>query len=311
MKKTKLLFGILSLTLGALLQTQAQYPFTNGLVAYYPLNGNANDASGNGNNGTINKGVTLTMDRFARTNGAYDFDGSTGFIGIPQNPILNLLTTNFTLSAWVWQRGADFDGYRIIDKCTAGEPDGWTFDTVGCNSTGHALRLQAANTNASCNVGGETDYSLMQWHHVVAIASGTNGTVYLDGKLDGTGNVGNIPANTLDVYIGMAHPGSGAGFYFNGIIDEVRIYNRALSAAEVQQLYDYESGPRVGLIKAVKPSFSTLTPGVEYQLQASLDLNTWYDQGLPFSATSTNMVSPWYYDVDSWDQLFFRLQVFP
>ena len=47
MKKTKLLFGILSLTLGTLLQTQAQYPFTNGLVAYYPFSGNANDVSGN------------------------------------------------------------------------------------------------------------------------------------------------------------------------------------------------------------------------------------------------------------------------
>ena len=69
--------------------------------------------------------------------------------------------------------------------------------------------------------------------------------------------------------------------------------------------------PWVSLIKAVKPSFSNLTPGVKYQLQASLDLNTWYDQGLPFTADSANMEYPWYYDVDNWSQVFFRLHVVP
>lgn len=69
--------------------------------------------------------------------------------------------------------------------------------------------------------------------------------------------------------------------------------------------------PRVSLIKAVKPAFNNLTVGVEYQLQASLDFTTWYDQGLPFTATSPTMDYPWYYDVDSWNQVFFRLQVLP
>jgi hypothetical protein len=80
----------------------------------------------------------------------------------------------------------------------------------------------------------------MQWHHVVATVSGTTGKVYLDGILDGTGNVGNIPDNALDIYIGRAHPNNGAGVneWFNGIIEDVRIYNRALSDTEIQQLYN-------------------------------------------------------------------------
>jgi len=285
---------------------------TDGLVAYYPFNGNANDASGNGHNGTVYGGTTMTTNRFGQANAAYDFDGSTGYIGIPQNSVLNSLTTNFTLSAWIWQRESITNGYRILDKETAGNGDGWSFDTYNCiDQTGNRLRLEGANANNSCNVPGETEYSLMQWHHVVATVSGTNGKVYLDGTLEGSGNVGNIPVNTLDVYIGLAHPGRGSGFWFNGHIDDVRIYNRTLSDSEVQQLYAIESGPRVDLIKAVKPSFSNLTLTTNYQLQVSGDLSSWTNQGSVFTATNNSMVYPQYWDVDNWDELFFRLQVAP
>jgi hypothetical protein len=73
----------------------------------------------------------------------------------------------------------------------------------------------------------------------------------------------------------------------------------------------YTLGPTVNLIKAVKPSFSNLTVGSTYLLQSSSDLSTWYDQGPPFTATSTQMDYPEYYDVDFWNQLYFRLQVAP
>ena len=69
--------------------------------------------------------------------------------------------------------------------------------------------------------------------------------------------------------------------------------------------------PFVTLVKAVKPAFGNLAVGVGYQLQASLDFTTWFDQGLPFIATSPSMDYPWYYDVDNWNQVFFRLLVAP
>jgi hypothetical protein len=315
MKSTKLLntVPLLIVGLGLAVNGYSQSFLTNGLVAYYPFNGNANDASGNGYNGAV-YGATLTADRFGSPASAYDFDGTNSYIDIPQNSVLNSLTTNFTLSAWIWQRGSSTDGYRILDKSTAGEPDGWTFDTLGCNDNpGHRLRLEGANANNSCNVPGKTVYSLMQWHHVVATVSGTNGCVYLDGTLDGSGDVGNIPVNTLDVWIGLAHPGRGSGFWFNGIIDDTRIYSRALPINEVQQLYAIESGPRVDLIKAVKPSFSNLTLTTNYQLQVSGDLKTWTNYGAAFTATNTSMVLSGcgYFDVDNWGQLFFRVQSVP
>jgi hypothetical protein len=287
----------------------AQTSLTSGQVAYFPFNGNANDASGNGYNGTIYGGVTPTTDRFGNPNAAYAFDGSTGYIDISQNSTLNVLTTNVTVSAWIRQGAAIPNGYSIISKSNTKVGNGWMFDTYSCStSSGRRLRLQTGGNNNSCNVPGSTDYSLMQWHHVVATISGTSGYVYLDGNLDGSGNVGIIPTNTLDVFIGYTHvtQGADATAWFNGAIDDVRIYNRALSAGEVQQLYAYESQPSVALIKAVKPSFSNLYLGTNYQLQVSTDLVNWTNSG-SFTATNSSMVSTQYFDVPNWNQLFFRL----
>ena len=75
----------------------AQIP-TNGLVAYYPFNGNAKDSSGNGNNGSVN-GATLTTDRFGNCNSAYLFDGVSNYISLPTSKLINLNTYSYSL--WV------------------------------------------------------------------------------------------------------------------------------------------------------------------------------------------------------------------
>ena len=67
------------------------------------------------------------------------------------------------------------------------------------------------------------------------------------------------------------------------------------------------AGPRVGLIKAVKPLLYNLSPGTNYQLQISGDLSAWTNQGPPFTATNTIMSWPQYWDVDDGGKLFFRL----
>jgi hypothetical protein len=69
-----------------------------------------------------------------------------------------------------------------------------------------------------------------------------------------------------------------------------------------------ESGTQVDLIKAVKPAFSYLFVGTNYQLQVSTDLTTWTNQGSPFTATNNTIVYPQYWDVDNWQSLFFRLR---
>ncbi len=211
------------------------------LIAFYPFTRSANDVSGFNNNG-IAYNVAMVSDRFNNDSCACLFNGTNSFIDIPNNSILNNLTSNFTLSAWIYQHSTGPDGYRILDKATAGTTNGWTFDTYD-GITSKRIRLQGAALN-SLNVGGTSIYSLQEWHHVVATVSGTNGKLYLNGKLDGFGNIGNIPRNTLNIFIGCAHTWENNKMYFNGAIDDVCVFNRALSEAEVTQLNYLQSSVR-------------------------------------------------------------------
>ena len=88
--------------LGALLSANAQVPNyvpSNGLVGWWPFNGNANDISGNGNNGTVN-GATLSNDRYGQSNAAYAFNGTSQWIDIANSTSLNP-TSQLTISVWV------------------------------------------------------------------------------------------------------------------------------------------------------------------------------------------------------------------
>jgi hypothetical protein len=151
------------------------------------------------------------------------------------------------------------------------------------------------------------------WQHLAATYSRTNGLIatYLNGLQIGQTPFARTMQNSGDLFIGGATVGADDGG-FDGLIDDVRIYNRALSASEVQQLFQFEAGQaEVVLNKAVQPSFNNLVLGIAYQLQASTDLNTWTNQGSAFAATNTSMAYPQYFDVPNWNQLFFRLQVAP
>src|ERR1039458_7332306 len=109
----------------------AQTFVTNGLVAYYPFNGNASDAFGT-NNGTV-YGATLTTNRFGIPNAAYYFNGTNNYIDILQNSALNALASNVTLTGLIWQEKSNPNGFRILDKFPSGEPLGLTFYTFNCS----------------------------------------------------------------------------------------------------------------------------------------------------------------------------------
>ena len=149
------------------------------------------------------------------------------------------------------------------------------------------------------------------WAHVVAVRVGNELLLYIRGSLVGATSATRPPDYSRGFVPEIGGNSGSNTDNYAGLIDDIRIYDRALSASEVHQLYVYESGPLVSLIKAVKPSFSYLALGTNYQLQVSGDLNSWTNQGSVFTATNTSMVYPQYWDVDNWDELFFRLQVAP
>lgn len=311
--RTLLTVSALIVGLGLAVNGYSQSFLTNGLVAYYPFNGNANDASGGGHNGTV-YGATLTTDRFGYTNHAYLFGGTAAYITAPFSS--SVFNSDFTVSAW-------FNAYDIADAwptlLNEAGSTAFVMQIVGQTSGAFPYsigRLSAYATHASPNKDWEMFVpppKLNTFYQVVVERAGTNVTMYLNAQLGATGQVSSPTVesgNTL--WIGRSETEDVLGAYvFHGVIDDIRIYNRALSADEVAVLYEIESGPRLDLIKAVKPSFRNLTLTTNYQLQVSGDLNSWTNQGSQFTATNTSMIYPQYWDVDNWGKLFFRVQSVP
>jgi hypothetical protein len=228
MRTAKSLVAILAMILGLAVQVQAQSFLTNGLVAYYPFNGNANDASGNGNNLSI-YGATLCADRFGNSNRAYFFNGSS-YIG--SSMALLSQVDNWTMSAWIQPTSlapsftyALFMGY---DNGSTG--NGYGFGLGGGN------QLYGFFGGIGPFFSGYTFPSTNQWYQIVMSRSSGSTTIYVNGV--STANISTAtPLTPTSFEIGSA---TGTR-YFIGAIDDVRIYKNVISASEVQQLYQYES----------------------------------------------------------------------
>ncbi len=209
------------------------------LVAYYPFNGNAEDESGNGNVGTVH-GATLTTDRFENPDKAYYFDGDD-YIEVPDDGSLNFGTNNFTLSAWI---KTDYDGlHNVILNKFWGDVDGqrgysfWIRD----NKLAFVLaRVDPDYIPGTGGVVGDTELNDNNWHHVVGVRDGNYMKIYTDGQFvnsfDGAADFNFSSTGSLQIGQETV-PGYESPYY--GKIDEVRIYNRALSDTEIQALYNF------------------------------------------------------------------------
>ncbi|KJU84815.1 LamG domain protein jellyroll fold domain protein, partial [Candidatus Magnetobacterium bavaricum] len=227
-----LMFGMVLANMGGV----AGAALTDGLVAYYPFNGNANDesGSGNGNNGVVH-GATLTTDRFGNANKAYSFNNS--YIEIADSNSLDIGTNSYTTVAWIKTNDVSTQG-RIFSKGASGCEIGYM---MRLDATTHSITIENSNTKGGCYIvlTSSTLIDDNKWHFVVAVVERSSGAkIYIDGKIDASTNKdtsGLSVANGLNAKIGMSYINPMEPF--NGSIDDVRIYNRALSDAEVQQLY--------------------------------------------------------------------------
>jgi hypothetical protein len=203
-----------------------------GLVAYYPFNGNAIDQSGNGFNG-VPTGVAPCADRFGQSNSAYDVNGEPSFIQISGLPTLD---RTFTYSAWIKARGSG--NFGCVG--TVGSGNG-TCD-IGYDVVNNWFSLYD-RTNGSMFV---TAVLGSAWHHVVHVYNSTTRAVYLDGTLLQSQNISApIPTNVTDVLRIGRHTLDIQ--QFNGQVDDIRIYSRALSTTEIDSLYHIGGYPPAGL----------------------------------------------------------------
>jgi len=203
----------------------------NGLVAYYPFNGNANDASGNGNNGIV-MGTVLTTNRFGTPNSAYYFPGNNDWISVPDAPSLDL-TNGYTLSAWINFEAGGTGAPRIADKFMYSF---YTYLNGSARSLGMYFSDQTSLTTA-------TNYYAGQWYFVASSYDLHQRKIYVNGNLVAYDSCTfALITNSLPLEIGRK-PVYGYD-NFEGIIDDVRVYNRALSDSEVQELYSLaDAGP--------------------------------------------------------------------
>jgi hypothetical protein len=205
-----------------------------GLIAAYNFNEGSgttvHDTSGNGITGTVHGTTWTTGGRYGN---ALSFNGSSSYVDLG-NPALLQTTGSMTWSAWVKAAANPPNDGQIVTK--SNNASGWQLKTS--NDTGpqtFGVAVARAN-NAYAQRYSTTVRSLNVWYHVAGVYNATARTldIYVNGVLDNGTLTGTIPTQqvipTVNVNIGRRS----GGYYFNGIIDDVRIYNRPLSQAEIQ-----------------------------------------------------------------------------
>lgn len=206
---------------------------TQGLVGWWKMNGNASDSSGNSNHGTVS-GTTLSANRNGQANKAYGFNGTSDYISANISPNIPG-TSPITYEAWVYPTA--FNVF-VVGK-TYGDPMG-----VGIDNTGH-IRVRFY-TDSSLNLStyyiSTASMSLNAWHQIAVTWAPNIISFYIDGVFSDsqttaaqTGSISTVSG----IVIGYISAGFG---YFSGSIDDVRIYNRALSSDEITNLYN--AGPQ-------------------------------------------------------------------
>ena len=210
-----------------------------GLVGYWPFNGNANDTSGNGNNGTVN-GATLTTDRFGNANSAYFFNGN--YITIPHSNSFDF--NDFSVSTWISTSQSTVGA--VIKQLNYSNAANERF-SIGVNNPLSTAHFAVKYNNSSCIAGVGWQYNSStqflfnnQYHHLVGTVSGNTTKLYIDGVLV---NTVVLPYDQSSICFGgdiqIGRDWSSFFHYFLGNIDDIAIYNRTLSSEEISQLFNY------------------------------------------------------------------------
>ena len=271
-------------------QVMAQVPNyvpTNGLIAWYPFNGNANDESGNGNNGTVN-GATLTTDRFGNVNKAYSFDGVDDKIQINQVPFTN---GPFTFNCWYkisqlnafhplisfGELGANGLKKMYVEPNYSGSQNP-AIGTAGANAI--------TNSSAVCQIN--------TWQMLTVVFSGynvNNVSFYLNGQFLGsnTSSGANVPTpfNSSGFTFGSHFAGQNGG-YLGGVVDDYGIWNRALTLQEIYDLYFVCNGNEI----TSQPINSVNTIGTNAQFSVNaLNGSTYQWQSNPLNTGWLNLTN--------------------
>jgi hypothetical protein len=225
---------VLALCVGAFMggKVFAQVPNyvpTNGLVGWWPFNGNANDESGNGNNGTVN-GATLTTDRFGVAGKAYNFISDNQKIDCGASSTLGLTqSNNLTISYWTFSANSS---YPYIYKYQNNSPN----SNYGLgNVSSNMLVTGLGNTASTFNISNKV------WNHICVVFKGTINSVdiFVNGVLTNTFNLTYSPTiSTSNLIFGPRFNPCCSYQSPNGNLDDIGMWNRILTQQEISNLYN-------------------------------------------------------------------------
>lgn len=226
-----------------------------GLVSYWPFDGNANDLSGNNNNGNVN-GAIPAIDRFGNPNKCYSFNGLSSYIEVPNSSTIDMPDNqDFSISYWIKTNAANNNGIPLV-KTNYGSWNGYLFfaentNSGYCNSAGQLSFYVGASAqgDACANTGICSDNA--NWYYITGIhkSSSKQTFLYVNGVLQndiGAKASSAVTNNLKNLYFGACYTGSSYVQFFNGFLDGVRFYNRILTQTEITALYN-EADPTVGI----------------------------------------------------------------
>ncbi len=246
----KKIFLILSILFS--INSVAQVPYyvpSNGLIGWWPFTGNANDNSGNGNNGTAS-GVTLTTDRNGIANAAFNFDGIDDLISVLHNSQLNSFP--FTVSVWFLPSYTFNEPFGLVNKYENASYNGWGLSLLADqfpNQSLHPFYLRDINNNlitgnGNGNIDIPNNYFNGIWNMAVMTVDQSGAKIYMNGNLTTQmpwlGQADSV-STTTQLYFGWYEnagvfpPSNG---YFKGKLDDIGVWNRALTECEIATLFN-------------------------------------------------------------------------
>jgi hypothetical protein len=223
--------GVLALLLAAvfLYPTIIKADITTGLVGWWKFDEGTGtttaDSSGNNNTGTLNNDPTWTTGKYGN---AISFDGTNDYIYLASDTVS---TNTITVCAWMYPKV--LNQWRMII--------GNARFFFGVSNANNSLALFSDSSKYNAVASANNSISLNIWQHICGVRLSDGSTsLYINGTQSGTSGNSGIPVIGFGLAIGAADVFG--DYTFNGLIDEVRIYNRALAASEVLELYNYTSG---------------------------------------------------------------------
>jgi hypothetical protein len=229
------------------------------IAGFYDAEGNLNDKSGYGNHGKAHGGISFVADRFGSEKSAIRFDGKSGYIEVPKRITDQLELLNFTLSFWMYPNISQLvPGTYVFDKSPKLDDSwGWSFVylydnifefTYGSRYSGRRLAVMASNISSSSVL---LDVSDNDWSHITLLKKLNTLLVYRDGYLINSTSIAlsvslqsssaaMVIGTSKDILLGQTDSNMNLS-YFSGSLDDIFIYDRAISLSEITQLREFAS----------------------------------------------------------------------